>query len=412
MLAKEQLKIAMLSVHSCPVGKLGRRDTGGMNVYIRELACELGRRGHTVDIYTRAHDPMDDQIIELGEGVRLIHLDAGEVEDIHKLAVYVHLADFACKLESFRKHNDLRYDLIHSHYWLSGWVGRRIQGWWNVPHITMFHTLGAVKNAIGVGEEEPELRIQTEQELVKNCNRVITATEKERQDLNDYYNASSQIISVIPCGVNLNLFQPVDKSFARHRLGFNTNSNIVLFVGRVDPLKGIDKLFVAISYLRQRREVRLVVIGGDDYSQPEVKGLMMLSRELQIEDLVTFAGAVKQEDLPFYYSAADVCVIPSYYESFGLVALESLACETPIVSTRVGGIESIVVQGENGYIVTANTPHILADMIAVLLTKQDTGSMTTDLTRGIVARFSWSNIAEAIVEEYRAELSNYTVQIG
>jgi len=412
MLAKEQLKIAMLSVHSCPVGKLGRRDTGGMNVYIRELACELGRRGHTVDIYTRAHDPMDDQIIELGEGVRLIHLDAGEVEDIHKLAVYVHLADFACKLESFRKHNDLRYDLIHSHYWLSGWVGRRIQGWWNVPHITMFHTLGAVKNAIGVGEEEPELRIQTEQELVKNCNRVITATEKERQDLNDYYNASSQIISVIPCGVNLNLFQPVDKSFARHRLGFNTNSNIVLFVGRVDPLKGIDKLFVAISYLRQRREVRLVVIGGDDYSQPEVKGLMMLSRELQIEDLVTFAGAVKQEDLPFYYSAADVCVIPSYYESFGLVALESLACETPIVSTRVGGIESIVVQGENGYIVTANTPHILADMIAVLLTKQDTGSMTTDLTRGIVARFSWSNIAEAIVEEYRAELSNYTVQVG
>ena len=404
------MKIAMLSVHSCPAGRLGRRDTGGMSVYIRELARELGRRGHWVDVYARAHDPTDDQIVELGENARLIHLQAGEVEDVHKLVVYSYHADFLCELESFTKRSGLQYDLIHSHYWLSGWLGRCVQRWWNVPHITMFHTLGAVKNTIGVGEDEPELRIRAERELAKDCHRIIAATEKEKEDLIRYYDASPERIRVIPCGVNLDLFQPVDKGLARRQLGFDDDS-IILFVGRIDPLKGIDRLLMAMTYLEKRQGLRLVVVGGDDDSEAEVERLQRLSQKLNIQDSVTFAGLVRQEELPSYYSAAHVCVLPSYYESFGLVALESLACGTPVVAAGVGGIDSVVRQGETGYVVKDNAPLRLADRIAALLSRPDGGAQSASSARASVLRFGWPNIAEAMIEEYNLLLGSYVAHV-
>jgi D-inositol-3-phosphate glycosyltransferase len=402
----EQLKIAMLSVHSCPVGKLGSKDTGGMSVYIRELARELGKRGHLVDIYTRAHDPREEQIVQLGDKARVIHLQAGEIEPIDKLAVYSHLEDFACSLEDFRASNSLRYDLIHSHYWLSGWVGRRIQRWWDVPHVIMFHTLGAIKNAIGVGESEPALRIIAERELVRDCHRIIAATEKGKEELVSYYSASPEKISVIPCGVNLELFRHLDKEAARRSLGLNGH-RIILFVGRIDPLKGIDRLLTALPKLNTGQNLKLLVIGGDEDSQPEVERLQRLSRSLHIQDSVTFAGIVDQRELPLYYSAADVCVIPSYYESFGLVALESLACGTPIVATRVGGIESVVRQGQNGYMVEDNAPVRLAGSISSLLAQKEAGMKSAGSIRASVDGFSWSNIAEAIIPEYSAILKEY-----
>ena len=395
-----QLKIAMLSVHSCPVGKLGSKDTGGMSVYIRELARELGKRGHTVDIYTRAHDPAEAQIVRLGDNARVIHLQAGEVEPIDKLAVYSHLEDFACSLEDFRVSNGLCYDLIHSHYWLSGWVGRRIQRWWDVPQVIMFHTLGAIKNAIGVGEHEPALRIMAERELVRDCHRIIAATEKGKEELVSYYGACPEKISVIPCGVNLELFRYIDKESARRSLGLNGHK-ILLFVGRIDPLKGIDRLLTALPRLDTRQNLKLLVIGGDEDSPTEVEKLQRLSQRLHIQDAVTFAGIVEQKELPVYYSAADVCVIPSYYESFGLVALESLACGTPIVATKVGCIESVVNAGQNGYMAEDNAPLRLADGIDTLLSDS---KKSADSIRASVNRFSWSNIAEAIIPEYRALL--------
>jgi len=274
----------------------------------------------------------------------------------------------------------------------------------------MFHTLGAVKNAIGVGEDEPDLRVQTEKELAKTCHRIIVATEREKEELVHLYDASPETISVIPCGVDLKLFQPVNKTVARRRLGFD-NSSIILFVGRIEPLKGIDRLLLAMNNLDSGREFRLVVVGGDDHSQPEAERLRELSQQLNIQDSVTFAGAVKQEELPVYYSAADVCVIPSYYESFGLVALESLACGTPIVATEVGGIGSIVRQGETGYVLKDGTPLNLADRIGDLLSKSDVVVKSNGSIRASVARFSWSNISEAMVDEYGALLRNYPAKV-
>jgi len=405
-----QMRIAMVSAHSCPIGNLGAKDTGGMSVYIRELAHELGKQGHLVDVYTRVHDPKDRPIYALGQNARLVHLRAGRDKEIHKLAVYSYLPDFACNLENFRKHHGLQYNLIFSHYWLSGLVGEYLQQRWNVPHIMMFHTLGAVKNAIGIGEDEPELRIETERGLAQNCHHIIVPTEKEKEKLILHYGASLERISVVPCGVNLEHFKPISKGSARQYLGFG-NDKIILFVGRIEPLKGIDQLIKAIPYLQNIQGLRLVVIGGGEHSQREIEQLQKLACNLNIQDSVTFLGLIKHEQLPYFYSAADACVVPSYYESCGLVTLESLACGTPVVATDVGNLKSVIRQGETGYVVTDNAPHRLADKIALLLSRPSTDTESALSIRASVSRFSWPNIAGAFIKECRLVLVNYLAPV-
>jgi D-inositol-3-phosphate glycosyltransferase len=400
------MRLAILSVHSCPIGNLGAKDTGGMSVYVRELARGLGKQGLLVDVYTRVHDPDNSQIVELGQNARLIHLRAGEEGDIHKLAVYSYLPDFACNVENFRRHNGLQYDLVFSHYWLSGWVGKSLQGWWNVPHVTMFHTLGAVKNAIGIGEDEPELRVETERLLAGNCDQIIATTEREKEDLVQHYGASPERISIVPCGVNLDLFQPMDRETAKRQLGFGDHK-VVLFVGRIEPLKGIDRLLTAITYLPNRAGLKLVIIGGDEHSQHEIERLQRLSQGLHLDGSVTFPGLISHEELPRFYNAADVCVVPSHYESFGLVALESMACGTPVVAADVGDLKSVIHQGETGYVVMDNTPRALADKIALLLAGPGLDMKSSPAIRASVTRFGWPNIATAISKECRQVLADY-----
>src|SRR4030042_2010324 len=185
-MTKKKLKIAMLSAHSCPVGDLGAKDTGGMSVYIRELTRELGKMGHAIDIYTRVHDPADPRVESLGQQARLIHLRAGKEATIQKMAVYFTLPEFTFNLENYWQDNGLEYDIVFSHYWLSALVGKYLRQKREIPYITMYHTLGAVKNAIGIGEGEPELRIVSEKETIEDCQKIIVATEKEKQDLGRY----------------------------------------------------------------------------------------------------------------------------------------------------------------------------------------------------------------------------------
>ncbi len=401
-----KLKIAMLSIHSCPIGELGTKDTGGMNVYIRELARELGSLGHLVDIYTRFHDPKDSQIIELQKNVRLVHLRAGKNGNIHKLAIYPHLTDFFNGLKKFEKRQSFHYDLIHTHYWMSGKVGSWVQDSWDIPHVVMFHTLGAIKNITGVGEEEPELRIATEKQLVKSCDRIIAPTEREKGELMQYYDALPETIGVVPCGVNLNLFRPLDKTNARQQLNMDPNEGIVLYVGRFSPLKGIDRLLKAMTYLQHcNPRPRLIIIGGDAHNEPEFQERQRLAKKLGIKDTVTFAGRVEQEDLPSYYSAADLLVVPSYHESFGLVALESLACGTPVVAAKVGAMETIVREGETGSVLPNATHSLLANKIETFILKAHTNTQSANSIRESVVKFCWSNIADAIVEEYRKVLN-------
>jgi D-inositol-3-phosphate glycosyltransferase len=404
-----KLSIAMLSAHSCPVGALGARDTGGMSVYIRELARELGKLGHSVDVYTRLHDPADPISEELGERARLIHIRAGEEEAIHKLALYSYLPEFACHLEGYRKNHGLRYDVVFSHYWLSGWAGSYLTRWWQVPHVVMFHTLGAVKNAIGIGEDAPELRVVTEKESVQDCQRIIVATARERQELVSRYDAAPDKIGIVPCGVNLEICRPVPRAAARRELGL-AGEKILLFVGRIDPLKGIDQLLRAIPLLPDREGLRLLVIGGDEQSQSEVDKLRGLAAGLGIENSVSFEGIVRHDRLPYYYSAADVCVVPSYYESFGLVALESLACGTPVVASDVGDLRNIIRQGETGFIVPENTPPRLASAIALFLGAPGDKD-SARMNRASVGRFAWANVAAGIADQLRLALQHEVASI-
>jgi len=401
----ERLNIAMISIHSCPLGVLGSRDTGGMNVYIRELARELAKRGHAIDIYTMAHQPEHGPPINLGQNVRIIHLKTGADEDVPKVAIYDYIQRFVCGAEDFRKYNDMPYDLIHSHYWLSGLVGKQLQSRWHIPHAVMFHTLGAVKNSIGIGKEEPELRIESEQEVIGSCHRIIASTAKEREYLINHYGASPDKIAVIPCGVNLDLFKPVDKEAARKELGLD-HQKVILFVGRIEPLKGLEKLLGALTYIEGEKPPLLMIVGGDEHSRGQVHTLQRLAKDLQIEDRVSFIGSVAQDRLPLFYSAADVCAIPSYYESFGMVALESLACGTPIVANNVGGMRYMVSQGEMGRIVKDNSPHNLASEISELFRQPEGNGQHIKTRRDTITQFSWATIASRILHEYKGLLGD------
>jgi D-inositol-3-phosphate glycosyltransferase len=395
----------MLSIHSCPIGELGTKDTGGMNVYIRELARVLGNRGHRIDIYTRRHDSRDPQVIKINENVRVIHLKAGKNGYMHKLDIYPYLSDITSVLEDFRNREGIDYDLIHSHYWLSGRVGCWARNHWGIPHIIMFHTLGAVKNTTTVGAQEPRLRVAAESQLVKNCDRIIAATEREVTELKRFYDAPADRMQVIPCGVDLNLFRPGDQAYARRQLGIDSEEKLLLYVGRLEPEKGIERLLASVGHLKHLTGIKLIVIGGDGRHEPEFRRLLQFSEKLGIQHKVFFAGRVDQEDLPPYYSAADLLVVPSHHESFGLVALEALACGTPVVASDVGAMGSIIRENETGCVVSPANPRRLADQIEAYFNELRFGFGTPETIRASVVEFGWPNIADALIEEYESVLN-------
>jgi len=362
-------RIAVLSVHSSPLGQPGIGDTGGMSIYIRELSREMAKQGHTVDIYTRVQDPVTPEIIDLAPRARQIHILAGEPADIDKLLIYENAPDFACKTATYARQNGLVYDIIFSHYWISGIAGHYLQVWWEAPQMMMFHTLGAIKNAIGIGEDEPELRIEEERRIAQSSHRIIASTETEKIALYRFYDVPPEKVSVIPCGVNLNQFRPSDKTLARLKLGLNSDK-IILFVGRIERLKGIDRIIQSLPYLSDIKP-RLLIVGEDGNRPGEINRLKRLSVDLGVAEQVVFTGLIDYEKLPDYYNAADVCVFPSYYESFGLVPLESLACGTPVVATNVGNLKNIIRQGETGYIVEDSHPGRLAEKIGLILRERD-----------------------------------------
>lgn len=408
----EQLKIAIISFHSCPLAKLGGKDSGGMNVYIQALAQELGKRGHIVDIYTKAHQQDHGQEITLGHNVRLIHIETGRHEEIPKVALYTQLPDFICGIERFRKASKVNYDIIHSHYWLSALAGKQLQVWWHIPHIVMLHTLGAVKNDIGIDvDDEPELRIESEREIVHTCNRIVAATTREKRELTQYYGASPQKITVIPCGVNRNLFKPIDREMARAELGLD-HQKVILFVGRLEPLKGLEQLIIALSRLSSRQAPELMIAGGDEHSPSRVQALQKLATELSVQDRISFLGSIIQEKLPLLYNVADISVIPSYYESFGMVALESLACGTPVLATDVGDLRNVIRHPEVGYVIKNNSPYLLASKITSLLARRGNQAREVARRRSLTTRYSWSNITDMILREYTLARKNYHTVVG
>ena len=396
----------MLSVHTCPLAALGGKETGGMNVYVRELARELARMRMQADIFTRSQNPTIPRVVTLAEGVRVVHLAAGPQAPMARERVFEHLDEFVDGVEAFRIAAGADYDLIHAHYWLSGAVGLALRRRWAVPLVQMFHTLGRLKNdaSHNGADREPDVRIAEEARIVGAADRIVASTVVERAHLVGHYGADPSRIAVIPCGVDTELFTPGAQAAARAALGLGDEPQL-LYVGRQTPIKGLETLLDAMARLRAGgTPARLSIVGGD--ADEPLDGHEAALRErlgrLGLGKAVTFVGAQPQDRLPAWYVAADATVLPSYYESFGMVALEAMACGSPVVASRVGGLHTTVRDRVTGLLVREHDPAALAEALERLLGDED---LRWRLGREGVrwaAQHRWPCVAEAVCREYAA----------
>lgn len=400
------LRVAILSVHTCPLAVLGGKETGGMNVYVRELARELGRMGVRADVFTRSQNPTIPRVVTITEGVRVVHLTAGPEAPMPRERIRDHLDEFVEGVEAYRIAGGFDYDLIHAHYWLSGAVGLVLRDRWSVPLVQMFHTLGHLKNDAtrASSDREPAVRIDEEARIVGAVDRIVAATTVERTHLVQHYGADPSRIAVIPCGVDTNLFLPGDQVAARAALGLDDQPRL-LYVGRLAPIKGLETLLDAMARLRAAgTPVHLSIVGGD--ADEPLNGhegaLRARLARLDLGGTVTFVGAQPQERLRAWYVAADATVLPSHYESFGMVALEAMACGIPVVASRVGGLQTTVRDGVTGLLVRESDPAALAGALDRLLGDPDLRFRLGREGVQWAARHRWPCVAEAVCREYAA----------
>ncbi|GJQ52760.1 MAG: glycosyl transferase family 1 [Anaerolineaceae bacterium] len=405
------LRIAMLSYHTCPLATLGGKDTGGMNVYVRELTRQLGKMGVHVDVFTRSQDDHVPHVLhELGYGNRVVHIPAGPEHPMSKRELAEYIPQFAEGIKDFAIDKGIQYDIIHSHYWMSGIAAASLSdAWAGAPIVHMFHTLGEMKNRIARTEAEREgaYRIEGEKQVLRRVDRIVVATLAEMTQLRFLYKADSSKMVVIPPGVNVGRFYPIPPDEAKAYIGLKPDDRMILFVGRIEPLKGVDTLIEAMSCLHKKeaRSVHLAIIGGDPSASPEKMNVEMarlkkLCETLGLDQSVVFLGARDQDKLPYYYSAAEVAVMPSHYESFGMVALEAMACGTPVIASEVGGLAYLVRDGETGFTIPAEEPEMLCEKLSWLLNDEALRRKMSAQAAAYAQDYAWERIAKRIVDVY------------
>lgn len=406
------MNIAMISYHTCPLAILGGKDTGGMNVYVRDLTRELGRLGVHVDVFTRSQDEHVPHVVhELGFGNRVVHVPAGPEVPILKRELAGHIPEFIAGIRAFADEKGIQYDLIHSHYWLSGLAGEALSDeWGRIPLVQMFHTLGEMKNRIARNddEREPSERIAAERHLLARADRIVVSTLAEQTQLRFLYRAGEAKLDIIPPGVDLSHFYPISSDEAKMFVGLKPDDRMVLFVGRIERLKGVDTLIQAMSCIKLQdthKPVHLAIIGGEPDASPqdmtaEMGRLQQLCDDLAVDQTVVFLGKRGQDTLPYYYSAAEVVVMPSHYESFGMVALEAMACGAPVIASDVGGLGFLVQDGETGFTVPDGDPQLLCQKLTLLLNDAELrhrmGRSAAEYAKG----YSWDKIARRIAGLY------------
>ena len=406
------LRIAMLSYHTCPLATLGGKDTGGMNVYVRDLTRQLGRMGVHVDVFTRSQDEHVPHVLhDLGSGNRVVHIPAGNEVPLPKQALVEHIPDFVDGILKFTEEKDLKYDVIHSHYWMSGIAAGILKDAWGIPIVHMFHTLGAMKNRIARSDEEREgpYRVDGEKQVLSRADRLIVATPAEKSQLQFLYQADVAKMVIIPPGVDTEHFYPIPKDEARDYIGVSGDDCMALFVGRIEPLKGIDTLMKAVSVMGMydaENPFYVAIIGGDpnvarEDMTEEMARLQNLCDELCLGQMALFLGKRAQDTLPYYYSAAEVLLMPSHYESFGMVALEAMACGTTVIASQVGGLAYLVKDGETGYHVPFDSPDVLSEKLGALLgdfqLRKKMGEQAAIHAKG----YDWEVVAGRIIDVYR-----------
>ncbi|NOL61217.1 D-inositol-3-phosphate glycosyltransferase [Corynebacterium ulcerans] len=407
------MRIAMISMHTSPLQQPGSGDAGGMNVYVLSIARELARRGLDVDVFTRATRLGHGEVVDVEPGLRVINIVAGPYEGLSKEELPTQLAAFAGGIVQFVKCNELTYDVVHSHYWLSGQVGWLLRDLWEIPLVHTAHTLAAVKNFHSSTSDmrESEARRICEQQLVDNADILVVNTPEETSDLVRHYDALPDKVAVIAPGTDISLFTPGTQrntEVSRRCLGIPLHIKVIAFVGRLQEFKGPQVLLAAVAELIRRdpdRELRVIFCGGPSGAAATVEHYIELSRRLGLGKRVRFLDPRPPEELVSIYQAADIVAVPSYNESFGLVAMEAQASGTPVVAARVGGLPIAVSDGETGLLVDGHAPEIWADALAQLL---DDDTLRIHMGEEAVrhaANFTWAASAEKLEEVYKTALN-------
>jgi len=408
-------RIATISVHTSPLEQPGTGDAGGLNVYVVEVAKRLADRGVEVEIFTRAVSQDTPQVAELAPGVLVRHVPAGPFEELDKADLPAQLCQFTFEvLRTEAAHAPGRYDLVHAHYWLSGQVGLVARQRWGVPLVQSMHTLGRVKNAaLARGDAaEPELRLRGETEVVSTADRLVANTDEEARQLVALYGADPAKVWTVNPGVDLSVFRPGSSAAARRRLGLPAGGTVVVFAGRVQPLKAPDIVLRAAAQLvRDQPELAagltLAFVGGPSGAgRADPDGLTELARSLGIAGLVRLEPPCPQPELADWYRAATVVMVPSYSESFGLVAVEAQACGTPVIAAAVGGLCTAVRHGESGLLVAGHDPASYARALRELITSP---GRRESLSRGGVAhasRFGWSRTVDRLLGVYAGAMTS------
>lgn len=397
----------MLVVHSNPLAEPGEKDAGGMTVYVRQMASSLAQRGIEVDIFTRRDSTVSPAEVTLRPGVRVIQIEAG-APDLLKEQIPSHLPEFAANLLGYVEEAGLGYDIVHSHYWLSGKVAGIVSARWDVPFVHTFHTLGREKNrARRPGDLlEPEFRLDGEARVIADACAIVASTPEERRALIELYSAHPERIHLIPPGVDHSTFRPDDREAAKQALGFG-GKKVLLFVGRLQPLKAADIAITALGHLvdwgRVRpQQVQLLIVGGSSgpSGAGEIERLTALATALGLSDSVSFVPAQPHHRLPAFYQAADVCLVPSYTESFGLVALEAQASGVPVVGSAVGGLKAIVRHGQTGFLVTPGSSEAFAERAWRVLSDERLADGMGRLAVCSSGEFAWDKSAGELHDLY------------
>jgi len=414
-------RIAILSVHTSPLHQPGTGDSGGMNVYVAETAKRIAARGIEVEIFTRATSLTEPETTQLANGVLVRHIPAGPFEGLRKEDLPAQLcAVTAGVLRAEAAKNEGFYDLIHSHYWLSGQVGWIAQERWGVPLVHTMHTMARVKNlTLAKGDSpEPAIREIGEEQVVEAADRLVANTHAEAKELIELYHADPKRVRVVHPGVDLEKFIPGDQTQARKDLGVATDAIVLLFVGRIQPLKAPDVLIKAaaeiLKHTPQLRSRMLIAIcggpSGSGLDHPD--SLVELATSLGIADIVKFVPPTNREELVKWYQAATLCVVPSYSESFGLVAIEAQACGTPVIAARVGGLPTAVRDGISGVLIDGHDEKVWAKEILRVTSDENLQSRLAVGAIDHASHFGWEDTTDKLIEVYNEAIASSRARIG